>query len=46
MKELTNVELMDINGGFGAWGFIKVVSGIIFLIGVVDGFVRPLRCHR
>ncbi len=44
MKELEKKELMKINGG--GWGIgIAVGAGITFLIGVIDGFVRPLKCR-
>lgn len=44
MKELTNNELKQIHGG--GWGLgIIIGAGISFLIGVFDGFIRPLPCH-
>ena len=43
MKELTTQELKQINGG--AIGTYLLVAGIvIFIIGVIDGYVRPLKC--
>ena len=43
---LTNEELVDINGGAIRWGIIAgIAAAVTFLIGVVDGIVRPLRCH-
>ena len=27
----------------GVWGLIG--AGVVFLIGVIDGFVRPLKCN-
>lgn len=46
MKKLTNKELLSVEGGFGLWGIIGIVGGITFLIGVIDGFVRPLKCNK
>ena len=46
MKELSNKELMDIKGGglsFGL-GFV-ITAGAAFIIGVIDGIVRPLKCN-
>ena len=43
MKELSVNELSDVKGGGAAIG-LAIVAGITFLIGVIDGFVRPLRC--
>lgn len=40
-------ELKKINGGaisFTTGGLI--VAGVVFLIGVIDGFVRPYACHK
>ena len=46
MKELEKKELLEINGGGISIGMgIGIIAGITFLIGVVDGLVRPLRCH-
>ncbi len=46
IKELDNSELIALNGGslsVGAW--IAIGGGVVFLIGVLDGMVRPLACH-
>lgn len=46
MIEIKEHDLKEINGGgISIWGGIGIVSGIIFLIGVIDGFVRPLKCN-
>lgn len=46
MKEIRNKDLKNIQGGgISVWGGIGIASGIIFLIGVIDGFVRPLKCN-
>ena len=43
MKKINNNELKNINGGgFGLWA---LGAGIVFLIGVVDGYTRPLKCN-
>ena len=44
MKELSFEELHSVNGGGAAIGLL-IGAGITFIIGVIDGFVRPLRCH-
>lgn len=47
MKELNSQELQNINGGAFKIGVgIGIVAGITFLIGVIDGYVRPLACRR
>ena len=46
MIKLNKNELMNVNGGgfrIGA-GFL-IGAGIVFLIGVIDGYVRPLKCN-
>lgn len=46
MYEINEKELKNIKGGgISIWGGIGIASGIIFLIGVIDGFVRPLKCN-
>ena len=46
MSEIKEHDLKKIKGGgISIWGGIGIVSGIIFLIGVIDGFVRPLKCN-
>ena len=45
--KLSNKELMAINGGGFNIGFFLGVSSVIsFIIGVVDGYLRPLKCNR
>ena len=48
MKNLTNEELMNVDGGGIKLG-IGIGFGIVaigaFLIGVIDGLVRPLKCN-
>lgn len=46
MEEIKEKELQSIQGGgISIWGGIGIVAGVLFLIGVVDGFVRPLKCN-
>ena len=45
MKELSVEEMHDINGGSKAVIGLAIVAGITFLIGVIDGFIRPLKCN-
>ncbi len=42
--ELKNEELKQIQGGgFGL--ALLITAGIIFLIGVFDGYTRPMSCN-
>lgn len=46
MQELNSEELMEIQGGGISFGTgLLIVAGVAFIIGVVDGIVRPLKCN-
>ena len=46
MKDLTIENTKNISGGgITVWGAIGIATGVIFIIGVIDGFVRPLKCN-
>lgn len=43
---LENKELMNISGGGFKYGIAALIGGLItFLVGVVDGYLRPLSCN-
>lgn len=44
--KLNNKELKEIKGGASIWAIFGVVAGIIFGFGVVDGYVRPIKCRQ
>ena len=44
MLELTREELLQINGGFKWKIGMVLAAGISFIIGVIDGYLRPLPC--
>lgn len=44
MVKLEKEELMNISGGGFAVGLL-IASGVVFLIGVIDGYIRPLKCN-
>lgn len=46
MKEISKEELQEINGGFSIWAALGLVAGGVFLIGVIDGYVRPKKCNE
>jgi hypothetical protein len=47
MIELNREELKEISGGFTTLYKILFAGGIItFIIGLIDGFTRPLKCNR
>lgn len=44
MKELNKKELENVVGG-GAGTVLIIIAGVVFLIGVIDGYIRPLGCN-
>lgn len=46
MKNLNDKELMNVDGGAVKIGLlVGIGAGVTFLIGVLDGFFRPLKCN-
>lgn len=46
MNELNDEELMNVQGGGISFGTgLLIVAGVAFVIGVIDGIVRPLGCN-
>lgn len=46
MKELSQKELQRIEGGSISVGTALGISGaIVFIIGIIDGYLRPFKCH-
>lgn len=46
MKEMSKEELVHTEGGALSLGAILAITGgLIFLVGVIDGYTRPLPCH-
>ena len=46
MNLMTKEEMKNINGGgvnIGLW--IGIGAGISFIIGFIDGIIRPLKCN-
>lgn len=43
---LSKKELLQVQGGGISMGILTLIgAGIVFLVGVVDGYVRPLKCN-
>lgn len=45
MKKLTDKELKEIQGGWSITGIFGLGALFTFLIGVIDGYLRPLNCR-
>ena len=45
--KLSNDELYSVSGGGIGWGIAGLIAGIItFVVGVIDGYMRPLKCNQ
>lgn len=45
--ELTTIELTNIQGGATKIGVYIVIGGLITLVvGIIDGYLRPLKCNK
>ncbi|HHX33591.1 MAG TPA: class IIb bacteriocin, lactobin A/cerein 7B family [Mollicutes bacterium] len=43
---LTDKEMFNIEGGKLSWGFVGILGTIVtFIAGIVDGYLRPLKCN-
>ena len=43
---MTMEELYEVKGGAKKWGFGIVIGAVVsFIVGVIDGFMRPLSCN-
>ena len=42
---MNKYELMDVKGGVSKWVFLGIGSAIALVIGVIDGYLRPLKCN-
>lgn len=46
MKELTKNEMINANaGGLSAGAIAAICAGVSFLVGILDGYVRPFKCR-
>lgn len=45
MMEFKKNELKKISGGVSIWAIIGALAGLIFGIGVFEGYTRPIKCR-
>ena len=44
---LTKNELVNVTGGGINWTTISIIGTVIsFIAGIVDGYLRPISCHK
>lgn len=47
MNKISDIELQEINGGGISWGIaVGIVAAVTFIVGVIDGYTNPLKCHN
>lgn len=46
MIQLSDKELKNVKGGLSITAGFVIGAIVIFLAGVIDGFVRPLSCNK
>lgn len=45
MTEIKDKEIMNVEGGgLSVWAILGIGATVVFLIGVFDGYTRPLAC--
>ncbi|MBE6147134.1 MAG: class IIb bacteriocin, lactobin A/cerein 7B family [Firmicutes bacterium] len=45
MSELDEKQLRNISGGgLSFWGVCGIVAAVVFVVGVLDGIARPVKC--
>lgn len=46
MEKISKVDLKNIRGGGINLGLVTAIgAGIAFIVGIIDGYLRPLACH-
>lgn len=46
MRKINQEELVSIQGGgLSVWAITGIAAAITFIVGVFDGFTRPLKCN-
>lgn len=47
MKKVDDLQLEQIQGGAFSWGIAAgIVAAITFIVGVVDGYINPIKCNN
>lgn len=46
MNKINDNELKTIQGGGFSWGIaVGIVAAVTFIVGVVDGYINPIKCN-
>ena len=46
MEKLNDKDLKKVEGGVSASAFLIGSALVVFFIGIIDGFTRPLGCNK
>ena len=48
MLELNNEQMMKVSGGFqmSLGVFVGIGAAIVFVIGIIDGYINPNKCNN
>jgi len=47
MNRLSNETMNNITGGaISRAALAAIIAGGVFIVGVIDGLIRPLKCHK
>ena len=46
MKRLDIEDLKNIKGGLSGWAIAGIVSGIVFIAGILNGISNPEKCNN
>ncbi len=42
---LNDSELKNVAGGISIWAVLGTIAGLIFGLGAIDGYTRPVKCR-
>ncbi len=44
--QLSNEQLLNVNGGLSKWAILGLIAAGVLVVGIIDGYMRPLKCRR
>ena len=45
MRLLTEMETQKIRGGFSIWTGLGIAAIVVFIVGIIDGYINPKECE-
>lgn len=43
---LNKTDLLEIEGGIKTITISSIIGGIVFLIGIISGYIKPISCSK